>query len=103
MANVTLKKEERKTPVVQGAFLEGQDDLSGEDFFNSLQTLEIDEARLTEQKEHLASLLNQLQSKAKEEFERRKRKVQILTSEVSDLRRRCEKFAGLVANSSTLE
>ena len=103
MANVILKKEERKTPYAQAAYLASQNDSSGEDIFGFLQSLEDDEVRLTEQKENLATLLNQLETKAKEEVEKRKRKVQILTSEVSDLKRRCEKFASLVNTVSTLE
>jgi hypothetical protein len=103
MANVILKKEERKTSYAQAAYLTSQSDSNGEDIFGFLQSLQDDEARLTEQKENLATLLNQLQNKAKEEVEKRKRKVQILISEVLDLKQRCEKFASLVNTASTLE
>ena len=103
MANVTLKKEEKKASSAQGAYLVSQNDSNDEDIFGFLQSLEVDEARLTEQKEHLATLFNQLETKAKEEVDRRKRKVQILTSEVADLKRKCEKLANWVNTGSTLE
>jgi hypothetical protein len=103
MANVTLKKEERKTPYAQGAYLTSQDNIAEEDIFTSFQSLEVDETNLTQQKEHLTSLLNQLETKAKEEVEKRKRKVDRLNSEVTDLKRRCEKIASWINTSSTLE
>lgn len=103
MANVTLKKEEKKTSSAQGGYLASQNDSNDKDIFGFLQSLEVEEARLTEQKEHLAILLNQLETKANEEVEKRKRKVQILTSEVTDLKRKCEKLANWVNTGSTLE
>jgi hypothetical protein len=104
MANVTLRKEERKTSYPQGeGYLTSQNDSNDEDIFNSFQSLKVDETSLTEQKEHLTTLLNQLETKAKEEVEKRKRKVDKLNSEISDLKRRCEKFASWINTSSTLE
>jgi DNA repair exonuclease SbcCD ATPase subunit len=103
MANVTLKKEERKTPYTQGGYLTIQNDSNEEDIFNSFQSLEVDETRLTEQKDHLTSLLNQLETKAKEEVEKRKRRIDRLNSEVTDLKRRCEKIASWINTGSTLE
>jgi hypothetical protein len=82
MANVTLEKE---------------------DIFVVIQSLEVDEARLTGQKEHLTILLNQLETKAKEEFKKRKRKVARLKSEVLDLQEKCSKFACWINGDSTLE
>ncbi len=61
MASVTLKKENNS---------------KDEDILNSFQSLEADKARLSEQKENLTALLNQLENKAKEEYEKRKRKLE---------------------------
>lgn len=83
MANVTIEKEE--------------------DIFVVIQSLEVDEARLTEQKENLTTLLNQLETKAKEELKKSKRKVARLKSEVSDLQEKCSKFAYWINGDSTLE
>jgi polyhydroxyalkanoate synthesis regulator phasin len=104
MANPTLKKEEedRNTLDTQEGCLASQNS-SNEDILNSIQSLEVDEARLTEQKEQLTALLNQLEIKAKEEVEKRKRKVKRLNSEVSDLKRRCEKFTRWINSESVLE
>jgi hypothetical protein len=74
-----------------------------EDIFVVIQSLEVDEARLTGQKEHLTILLNQLETKAKEEFKKRKRKVARLKSEVLDLQEKCSKFACWINGDSTLE
>jgi hypothetical protein len=103
MANATLKREEGKTPYAQGAYMANQNSTNEENILDSFQSLEVDEARLSEQKENLTILLNQLEIKAKEEFEKRKRRVERLNSEVSDLKRRCEKFASWVSSESTLE
>jgi DNA repair exonuclease SbcCD ATPase subunit len=102
LENVNLKKQEIKTPYAPGGYLTIQND-SNEDIFNSFQSLEVDETRLTEQKEHLTTLLNQLETKAKEEVEKRKRKIDRLNSEVIDLKRRCEKIASWINTGSTLE
>jgi len=103
MANVTLKKEERKTLCAQDGDLASQNSSKDEDILTSFQSLEVDEARLTEQKEHLTALLNKLEIKAKEEVGKRKRKVERLNSEVTDLKRRCERFASWVNSESILE
>lgn len=100
---VTLKKEERKTFCAQEGYLVSKNSSNDEDLLNSFQSLEVDEARLTEQKEHLTGLLNTLEIKAKEEVEKRKRKVERLNSEVTDLKRRCEKFASWTNSESILE
>ena len=88
MANVTLKKENNS---------------KDEDILNSFQSLEADKARLSEQKENLTALLNQLEIKAKEEYEKRKRKLEKLNSEVTYLKQRCEKFTSFIDSQSTLE
>jgi hypothetical protein len=102
MANVTLIEEERDTPCVQEGYATIQNSTNDEDILNSFNILEIEETRLAEQKKHLKALLNQLETKAKEAFEKRKRKVERLNSEVSDLRRRCEKFTKWLSSESTL-
>jgi len=96
MTTVTLRKEEHKTLGFQDKALEIQDSLNEDDIFNSLQCLYAEEKNLTEQKANLKALLQQLESKAKEEIEKRKRKVETLNSEVSDLKRKCKKFANCV-------
>ena len=88
MASVTLKKENNS---------------KDEDILNSIQSLEADKARLSEQKEHLTTLLNQLENKAKEEYEKRKRKLEKLNSEVTYLKQRCEKFTSFIDSQSTVE
>jgi hypothetical protein len=103
MANVTLKKEERKTISAHEEYLARQNSSNDDDIFDSFQSLEVDEARLIEQKEHLTTLINNLELKAKEEVEKRKRKVEKLNSEVADLKRRCEKFASWINSESILE
>lgn len=77
--------------------------LKKEDIFVSIQSLEVEEAHLTEQKEHLTILFNQLETKAKEEVNKRKRKVDRLNSEVLDLQEKCSTFAYWINGDSTLE
>jgi seryl-tRNA synthetase len=100
MTNVTLRKEESKTSVEEGC-VAIVDSLDGEDVFDTFHRLELAENDLTEQKEHLKALLNQLETKVKEKIEKRKRKVERLNSEVADLKRKCEKIAKWV-NSENL-
>jgi predicted nuclease with TOPRIM domain len=83
MANVTIEKEE--------------------DISTVIQSLKVYEAHLTEKKENLTNLLNQLETKAKEEIKKRKRKVDRLKSEVLDLQEKCSKFAYWIKQDSTLE
>ena len=68
-----------------------------------MQSLEVDEARLTEQKEHLTILLNQLETKAKEEFKKRKQKVDRLNSEILDLQEKCNKLVYRINEGARLE
>ena len=103
MANASLKREEGKTPYVQGAYVKAQNSVSEEDILDSFKSLEVDESRLNEQKENLTILLKQMETKAKEEVEKRKRKVETLNLEVIDLKRRCEKFASLISSESAGE
>jgi hypothetical protein len=103
MANLTLKKEERKTLCAQEGYVTSQNNSNDEDILNSFQSLEVDEARLTEQKEHLTALLNKLENKANEEVDKRKRIVERLNSEVADLKLRCEKLASWIDSESILE
>jgi len=91
--SVTLKKEESKTLDAQEEFVAIQDSSNTEEIPDSFQSLEMQEKNLSEQKEHLKALLNQLENKAKEEIEKRKRKVDRLNSDVSNLKQRCEKIA----------
>jgi len=88
MASVTLKKENNP---------------KDEDILNSIQNLEADKARLSEQKENLTALLNQLENKAKEEYEKRKRKLEKLDTEVMYLKQRCAKYTIFIDSQSTAE
>ena len=87
MLSVTLKRENN----------------SKDDILNSFQSLEVDKVRLSQQKEHLTALLNQLENKAKEEYEKRKLKVEKLDSEVTYLKLRCAKFSIFIDSKSTVE
>jgi hypothetical protein len=102
MTTVTLKKEERKALSLQDGCVEIQDRSNEDNIFNSLHSLEIEEKNLIEQKENLKVLLQQLESKAKGEIEKRSRKIDGLNSEVSDLKRKCKKFANWVNSDSSL-
>jgi hypothetical protein len=93
MAKACLKKEDENTPAREERYLARKDNEDDEAAFALLQKLETDEARLSEQKEHLSSLFEQLQLKVREEIENKKCRVQILNSEVTDLKIKCEKFA----------
>ena len=100
MQSATLKKEERKTLSSQEENIE-QDNSDQEDIFKSIKNLDAVVDTLTEQKTHLTALLNQLETKAEEEVEKRKRKVEKLNSEVLDLKRKCEKYTNWISNEST--
>jgi hypothetical protein len=101
MSNAVLK--EQKTFNAHEEFAPSQNSSSDEDIVKSFQSLKLDEAHLAEQKQHLKALVIQLETKVKEEVEKRKRKVERLNSEVSDLKRRCEELAKCVKSESTLE
>ncbi len=93
MASVTLKKEERKTFAAEERYVATQDSSNEDDILTTFNNLKAEENNLDEQKENLKSLLQQLEIKAKEEVEKEKRKVEKLNSEISDLKRKCEKFS----------
>jgi polyhydroxyalkanoate synthesis regulator phasin len=93
MASVTLKKEEHKTFAVEKGCVPIQDSSNEEDILTTFNDLKAEENDLDEQKENLKSLLQQLEIKAQEQVEKQKRKVEKLNSEVSDLKRKCEKFS----------
>jgi polyhydroxyalkanoate synthesis regulator phasin len=103
MANLTLKREDRRISYEQGGYSASQNSPNEDEILRSFIGLEVDEARLTEQKEHLKTLLDQLEVKAKEKLEKRKRSVEKLNSEVSDLKRRCERFSKWLGPDSTSE
>jgi chromosome segregation ATPase len=97
------EKEDRKTGGKHEGCLNSQNKSSDADVLESFNSLYADEARLIEQKEHLRALLGQLETRAKEEFEKRKRKVEKLNSEVADLMRKVEKFSIWINSESYLE
>ncbi len=87
----TARKDEGRTPYTLGGISSKSN--SNEDILDTYQNLETEEASLTEQKEHLETLLGQLEARGKDLVEKRKRRIAKLDSEVSELKRRCEKFA----------
>jgi len=103
MTTMTIKKEDRKALSMQDGCIEIQDSSSNEDnIFDSLHSLELEEKNLIEQKENLKALLQQLEFKAKEEIDKRSRKIEDLNSDVSDLKRKVKKFANWVNSDSPL-
>ena len=102
MTTVTVKKEDRKTLSSQNGCVEIQDTSNEDTIFDSLHSLELEEKNLAGQRENLRSLLQQLESKANEEIEKRKRKLESLNSEVSELKRKCKKYADWVNSDSAL-
>ena len=102
MAKAILKNEE-DIPDAQERYFVKEDTKDEDATFVRLQELETVEAYLSEQKENLSSLLSRLQLKIKEEVENRTRRVQILNSEVTELKRKCEKFAKWFSSSVVLK
>lgn len=76
---------------------------SDQDYTEAYQKLKQDEAHLTEQKERLTNLLTMLETKAKEEIEKKQHKVQKLNHEVENLKRKCEKYQNLINSQITVE
>jgi hypothetical protein len=105
MEDVAPRREERKTLGVQMECIAIQENLNLEDddIVSCYHKLQVEENKLKEQREHLRALLNQLEVKAREEVDKRKRKVERLNSEVSDLKRKCEKFASFVNSEPASE
>jgi hypothetical protein len=102
MSNVTLKKEDRKTFTVEEECVAIQDNSNEDDILTMFNSLKAEESNLAEKRENLKALFQQLESKAKEEVEKKKRKVEKLNSEISDLKRKCEKFAKYINSDSSL-
>jgi DNA repair exonuclease SbcCD ATPase subunit len=102
MTTVTIKKEDRKTLDLQDECAEIQYGSNEDSVFNSLSSIDREEKNLIMQKENLKALLQQLESKAEEEIEKRRRRVESLNSEVSELMSKCKKFANLVNSDSAL-
>jgi hypothetical protein len=102
MTTVTIKKEDRKTLGLQEECAEIQYSSNEDAVFNSLNRIDTEEKNLIVQKGSLKALLHQLESKAEEEIEKRKRRVESLNSEVSELMLKCKKFANLVNSDSAL-
>ncbi len=103
MADVSPKKEERKTLEAQEGYAPVTSNSTEEELLNAFLSLKADEAKLIEQREHLKVLFSQLESKVKEDVERRKRKVDRLTNEVSDLKRKCEKLVKCINAETAAE
>jgi hypothetical protein len=100
MISMSLKKEERKTVEDEESCIGVQINSNDENFLNTLISLKSEETSLNEQKLHLRGLLLQLETKAKEQVDKKKRKIDRLTFEVSDLKLKCEKLAKMI-NSET--
>ena len=99
MVNATIIKEEKSNFAEMSISTKNYS--SDEEIANTFQNLKADEARLKEQKDHLVNLLNQLETKAKEALETKKRKVDKLNSEVAALKQKCTKYSNLI--NSALE
>ena len=103
MVRAIFEKEEQKTPNPQETYLTPQKSSNTEDMLNLLEKLEADKTCLSEQKERFSSLLMQLEIRGKEEVENRKRVIEKLNLEVSDLKRKCEKLSFVINSESTVE
>jgi hypothetical protein len=102
MTTVTIKKEDRKTFGLQDECVEIQYGSNEDAVFNSLNSIDTEEKNLIAKRGALKALLQQLESKAEEEIEKRKCRVESLNSEVSELMSKCKKFASLVNSDSAL-
>jgi hypothetical protein len=100
---MSLRKEERKTVEEEESCIGVQINSSDENVLNALISLKSEEANLNEQKLHLKGLLLQLETKVKEQVDKRKRKIDKLNSEVSDLKSKCEKLAKMINSEDSLE
>lgn len=97
MVNMSLKKEEQKNICIEEGYLAPKINSNDEDLFSSFESLEVEEARIIEQKEHLTTLLNELEIKAKAEVERKKQKVEKLYLEVEQLKLRCKRVKDFIS------
>ena len=102
MASLAPGKEERKPQTIQMESI-AIEELEDEDIVGSYSRLQAEESNLTDQKDRLKTLLKQLEAKAREEVDKKKRKVERLNSEVLDLKRKCEKYAKCVNSTPTVE
>jgi chromosome segregation ATPase len=102
MTSITLKKEESKILNEQEGCATVQNSSIDDDFSKTLKSLDAHEAALKEQKADLEFLVNQLETKIKEELVKKRQKVEKLNSEVSDLKQRCEKFAKGFSSEASL-
>jgi hypothetical protein len=102
MTCTSLKKEEQITTEYQEDGDVVQINLSDDDVCASLLSLESEETHLLEQKQHLKDLLLQLEKKAKEQVDKKKRKVDRLDLEVSELKCKCEKLAKMINSEDSL-
>ena len=99
-----FKKEEQETSNPQETYLPPQKSSNEEeDILKLLEKLEADKTCLSEQKERFSSLLMQLEIRGKEEAENRKRVIEKLNLEVSDLKHKCEKLSIFINAESTVE
>ncbi len=74
-----------------------------EDVFAVIQSLAVEEAHLTEQKENFTTLISELETKARQELEKLKQKVDSLTLEVYELKEKCNKLRLWLKEGSTLD
>jgi hypothetical protein len=103
MVRAMFKKEEQNTSYPQETYLRPQKNSNEKDILKLLEKLEADKACLSEQKERFSSLLMQLELRGKEEVENRKRVIEELNLEVSDLKYKCEKLSIVINSESTVE
>ena len=103
MASLAQGKDERKPQTIQMESIGIEEKLEDEDIVGSYYRLQAEESNLTDQKDRLKTLLKQLEARAREEVDKKKRKVERLNSEVLDLKRKCEKYAKCVNSGPTVE
>ena len=103
MIKAMFEKEEQNTSNPQETYLPPQKNSNEEDILKLLEKLEADKTSLSEQKERFSSLLMQLEIKAKEEVENRKRVVEELNLEVLALKYKCEKLLTFINAGAALE
>jgi hypothetical protein len=103
MVRAMFEKEEQSTSNPKETYTSPQENSNTEDILKLLEKLEEDKTSLSEQKERFSSLLMQLENRGQEEVENRKRVIEKLNLEVSDLKRRCEKLSIVINAASALE
>ncbi len=103
MIKAMFEKEEQNIPNPQETYLQPQKSSNEKDILKLLEKLEADKVSLSEQKERFSSLLKQLEIKAKEEVENRKRVVEELNLEVLALKYKCERLLTFINAGAALE